>query len=81
MRLKKVETGHRFKQKIILGIIGLLTGSKASDVIRTAMYRPELFGKSYGRGLNDSMRGSSDWTVAERELFAAYVSKKNQCQF
>jgi hypothetical protein len=27
------------------------------------------------------MRGPSDWTVAERELFAAFTSKLNQCVF
>ncbi len=81
MRLKKVETGHGLAQKIMLGIIRILSGFKAPDVIRTAMYRPNLFGKPFGTGLNAVMRGPSDWTVAERELFAAWVSKKNQCQF
>jgi len=27
------------------------------------------------------MRGPSEWTVGERELFAAFVSRLNQCQF
>jgi len=27
------------------------------------------------------MRGPSEWSVGERELFAAYTSKLNQCVF
>ena len=27
------------------------------------------------------MRGPSDWSVGERELFAAFVSRLNQCHF
>jgi len=27
------------------------------------------------------MRGPSEWTVGERELFAAFVSRLNQCVF
>jgi len=27
------------------------------------------------------MRGPSEWSVAERELFAAFVSSLNQCVF
>jgi uncharacterized peroxidase-related enzyme len=27
------------------------------------------------------MRGPSDWTVGERELFGAFVSAQNRCQF
>jgi hypothetical protein len=31
--------------------------------------------------LQDVMRGPSEWPVAERELFAAFVSSLNQCPF
>jgi len=27
------------------------------------------------------MRGPSDWSVGERELFATFVSAQNQCPF
>jgi len=27
------------------------------------------------------MRGESEWSVGERELFAAFVSCQNQCPF
>lgn len=30
---------------------------------------------------HESMRGSSSWSVGDRELMAAYVSKLNECKF
>jgi len=52
-----------------------------SDVRRMLSYRPELFGRPFSEALQDVMRGPSDWSVAERELFAAFVSSLNQCPF
>ncbi len=52
-----------------------------SDVRRMLGYRPELFGQPFSEALQDVMRGPSEWTVAERELVAAFVSSLNQCPF
>jgi hypothetical protein len=52
-----------------------------SDVMRMLMYRPELFGGPVSEGFQGVMRGPSEWTVGERELFAAFVSAQNQCPF
>ena len=52
-----------------------------SDVRRMLTYRPELFGRAYSEALQAVMRGPSEWSVAERELFAAFVSAQNQCPF
>jgi len=81
MRLKNVENGHRLPQKIMLGLIRLKLGERAPDVLRTVMYRPEFFGRAYGAYIQEVMRGPSEWSVGERELFAAFVSKKNSCSF
>ena len=51
------------------------------DVVRTMSYRPELFGRPFSAALQRVMRGPSDWSVGERELFAAFVSRQNQCVF
>jgi hypothetical protein len=50
-------------------------------VLKTLHYRPEVFGRSYSAALDLAMRGPSDWTPGERELFAAFVSSRNQCLF
>jgi hypothetical protein len=52
-----------------------------SDVRKMLGYRPELFGAPFSEALQDAMRGPSEWSVAERELFAAFVSAQNQCPF
>jgi hypothetical protein len=51
------------------------------DVVRTMRYRPELFGRPFSAALQQAMRGPSDWSPGERELFAAFVSRQNQCVF
>ena len=80
MRLDKVEKGHRLKYRLVLGAIGVVTG-RAPDVIRVMMYRPEFFGRPYGAMLHQALRGESDWTACERELFASFTSSVNACEF
>ena len=67
MRLKKLEQ--------------LLKDTSDPDVARVLAYRPEMFGVPFSMCLEDVMRGPSDWSVGERELFAAFVSRTNQCPF
>jgi hypothetical protein len=51
------------------------------DVVRTMRYRSELFGRPFSALLQRVMRGPSEWSAGERELFAAFVSAQNQCPF
>lgn len=81
MRLDRVEHRHRLPQKLLLGLIGLMTRRRAPDIIRTLFYRPELLGRPISEWTQAVMRGPSEWAVAERELFAAFTSKLNQCVF
>ena len=50
-------------------------------VVRTLLYRSEIFGRPYSDALDAAMRGPSDWSPGERELFAAFTSLLNQCPF
>ncbi len=81
MRLKQVERGHRLPQKLMLGMIRVMSGRRAPDILRTMFYRPEFFGMHVSACLQAVMRGPSDWSVGERELFAAFVSRANRCPF
>ena len=56
-------------------------GREPSGVLLTLYYRQELFGRPFSDALDLAMRGSSDWSAGERELFAAFVSSLNQCPF
>jgi hypothetical protein len=65
-----------------LGIFGRAPDDEfVSDVVLMLQYRPELFGQPFSEALQEVMRGPSPWSVAERELFAAFVSAQNQCPF
>ena len=56
-------------------------GSDALGVVKTLRYRPELFGRPFSEGLDVVMRGPSEWSTGERELFAAFTSLLRQCPF
>ena len=65
----------------MLDLIRAQRGAEPPDVLKTLHYRPELFGRPYSAALDAAMRGPSEWTAGERELFAAFVSSLNQCPF
>ena len=54
---------------------------EALGVVKTLLYRPELFGSLFSDVLDVAMRGPSEWSAGERELFAAFTSLLNQCHF
>jgi len=81
MRLQNVESGHRLRQKLLLLFIQLISFRKPLDVVKLFMYRPEYFGRPFCRLGHDILRGPSDWSVGERELFGAFTSKLNKCVF
>jgi hypothetical protein len=81
MRLRVLERGHRPGVRLFLGVLRLVTRKEPPDVVKTLYYRPEFFGAVYSSMLHDLMRGPSAWTVGERELFAAFTSRLNQCPF
>ena len=80
MRLKKVHQGHRLPDKLMLTMMNLIVGH-APGVVRTLRYRKEFFGHPFSELTEQVMRGASEWTVGEREMFAAFVSRHNQCVF
>jgi hypothetical protein len=80
MRLKRVHSGHRLGDKLMLTAMQMMAGH-APGVVRTLRYRKEFFGRPFSELTQRVMRGPSDWTVGEREMFAAFVSRLNQCLF
>jgi hypothetical protein len=81
MRLKVVERGERLTDRLRYAMIRLASGFRAPDVVRTLGYRTAFFGRAHRAHTQAVMRGPSAWTVGERELFAAFVSRVNQCHF
>ena len=80
MRLQKVHRGHPMRDKLMLGMMRMVMGH-APGVVRTLLYRKEFFGRAWSGLTQQVMRGPSQWTVGERETFAAFVSQLNKCVF
>ncbi len=78
MRLDLV---HAPAEQARLDAIRAELGTEPVDVIKSLLYRPEFFGEHMSQAFHEVMRGPSEWTAGERELFAAFVSAQNQCPF
>ena len=81
MRLQVVDQGHRPEEAAVLDMIRERSGREPLGVVKTLLYRPELFGTPFSEALDDVMRGESEWSPGERELFAGFTSILNQCPF
>ena len=81
MRLPALLEDQTLKVRLKLGMIRLVSGRRAPDVLRALHYRQKRFGEPFSDLLQAVMRGPSDWSVGERELFATFVSHLNQCRF
>jgi uncharacterized peroxidase-related enzyme len=80
MRLPTYEWGIRRSQRAFVRLPRAL-GAELDDVGRASLRRPDFFGKPVLGIGHLLLRGPSAWSVGERELFAAVVSRTNSCQF
>ena len=81
MRLSILSRGHRRPHKVALALLRVIGRGDPDPVLKMVFYRPEFFGGPWMRLVESTMRGPSEWTPAERELFAAFVSRLNACPF
>ncbi|HXR11334.1 MAG TPA: hypothetical protein VN770_03495 [Gaiellaceae bacterium] len=81
MRLAVLDNGHAPAEAAALREIAERSGREPLGVVKTLMYRPELFGRPFSEELDRVMRGPSEWSTGERELFAGFTSLLNQCPF
>lgn len=81
MRLAILESGHGFGPKALFAIIRAVSRQPPPDVVKVLMYRPDFFGKHMKAVTHEAMRGPSAWSVGDRELMAAFVSKVNACEY
>jgi uncharacterized peroxidase-related enzyme len=81
VKLQRIAKGKGLRHRIKLGLVTTIMGEAPSDVLKVLFYRPELFGAHLGRYVHALLRGPSEWTLGERELFAMFVSHCNSCEF
>jgi uncharacterized peroxidase-related enzyme len=81
MRLEILNHGYRPGTKLLFAIIKLVTRQPVPDAARLVFYRPDFYGARAKEFTHEAMRGPSAWSVADRELMAAYVSAVNENAF
>jgi uncharacterized peroxidase-related enzyme len=79
MRLAVLDSGHRFGTKLLFALIRALSRQPVPDAVKLVTYRPAFYGGI--KFTHEAMRGPSPWSVGDRELMAAFVSKANECEF
>jgi len=67
--------------KLLFALIRLFSGHPVPDAAKLVFYRPDFYGARMKEFTHEAMRGPSAWSVGDRELMAAYVSKVNECSF
>ena len=81
MRLASLDKGHGFGTKVLLAIIRMASRQPVLDIIKLVKYRPDFYGAPMQKVTHEAMRGASAWSVGDRELMAAVVSRANDCDW
>jgi len=81
MRLEILNSGYRPGTKLLFALIRLFSGQPLPDAAKLVFYRPDFYGTRAKKFTHEAMRGPSAWSVGDRELMAAYVSKVNGSAF
>lgn len=81
MRLGILNNGYKPQTKLLFTAVRLFSGQPMPDAAKLVFYRPDFYGARAKEFTHEAMRGKSAWSVADRELMAAYVSKVNSSAF
>jgi uncharacterized peroxidase-related enzyme len=81
MRPGVLNTGYSPGTKMLFALIRLFSRQPVPDAAKLVFYRPGFYGSLAKAFTHEAMRGPSAWSVADRELMAAYVSQVNQSAF
>jgi uncharacterized peroxidase-related enzyme len=81
MRLEILNRGYGPATKLLFALVRAFSGRPLPDAAKLVFYRPAFYGAKAKDFTHEAMRGPSAWSVGDRELMAAFVSKVNQCAF
>lgn len=81
MRLEVLNRGYGPGTKLLFALIQLFSRHPVPDAAKLVFYRPDFYGSRAKEFTHEAMRGPSAWSVGDRELMAAYVSKVNESAF
>ena len=81
MRIDLLHGGRRpWSARLGLALFKLRTGVTLGPPLALT-YRPDLLNKDLADYLSRGMFGSGGWSKGEAEMFAAFVSNLNSCNF
>ena len=81
MRLDVLNHGYRPGTKLLFALIQLFSRQPVPDAAKLVFYRPDFYGSRAKEFTHEAMRGPSAWSVGDRELMAAYVSRVSGSEF
>ena len=81
MRPDILNRDYRPGTKLLFALIRLFSGHPVPDAAKLVFYRPDFYGARAKVFTHEAMRGPSAWSVADRELMAAYVATVNDSAF
>jgi uncharacterized peroxidase-related enzyme len=81
MRLDILNRGYSPGTKLLFAVIQLFSRQPVPDAAKLVFYRPDFYGARAKEFTHEAMRGPSAWSVGDRELMAAYVSRLNDSAF
>jgi AhpD family alkylhydroperoxidase len=81
MRLSNLDHGHSLGTKALFVFIRAVSRQPVLDVIKLVKYRADFYGAPMQAVTQEAMRGPSEWSVADRELMAAFIAKTNKCEW
>jgi uncharacterized peroxidase-related enzyme len=73
--------GYSPATKLLFAVIRVVSGQPLPDAARLTFYRSGFYGARAKEFTHETMRGPSAWSIADRELMAAFVSKVNESPF
>ena len=80
MRLAILDSGHSLPLKGLFAVMRGISRLPVPDAIKVNRYRPDFYGTPMRVLTQEAMRGPSAWSVGDRELMGASVSKMNECE-
>ena len=81
MRLAILDSDHSLGTKALFALIRVASRQPVLDVIKLVKYRADFYGAPMQGVTQEAMRGPSAWSVADRELMAAFIAKTNECEW
>lgn len=81
MRLEILNSRYGLRATALFALIRAVSHQPVPDAARLVFYRPDFYGTLAKELTQEAMRAPSAWSVADRELMAAFVSRVNESAF